>query len=336
MFSVIGQPTVTEYFENKIADINTRVGAYILYGPSGSGKTTTANEAIEMFTQRFIANGIINNEREVVKEVINTPHFNGVDNIRVWNETLKARTFHKVHFYIFDEAHRMTKQGWETMLTTLEQLPDYTFIFFCTTEITSIPETVLSRLTKLKFSRVTRDDLAKIILLYCQKYNVDIESYTVDQIISYCNGNVREAKNIINILISKHPYHGRPDGKIILDKYSFDREFPISDLSTYCYGVLEALRGQDMTILTGVMNDIVLKFQSVRDFFKAYNNVLIKTISNKYCVSYCSDGDDIYFDPGFINDQLVKLIRKQMIVADDNWELLLSLFYLDQCGRGNY
>src|SRR6202158_6323727 len=56
--------------------------------------------------------------------------------------------------YIIDEAHQLTDQAFNALLTTLEEPPPHAKIILATTEPQKMPETILSRLQRYDFRRI--------------------------------------------------------------------------------------------------------------------------------------------------------------------------------------
>ena len=111
-------------------------------GPSGTGKTTTA---------RIIAAGL--KASDVIE--VDAASNGGVAEVRKLLDVVKYSTGGSYRVVILDEAHSITKQGFEVLLKTLEEPPPATIFVLLTTEPHKIPPAVLSRLLEFQFRSVT-------------------------------------------------------------------------------------------------------------------------------------------------------------------------------------
>lgn len=57
--------------------------------------------------------------------------------------------------FIIDECHMITTQGWNAFLKTLEEPPAYTIFILATTDPQKIPSTILSRVQRYNFQKIS-------------------------------------------------------------------------------------------------------------------------------------------------------------------------------------
>lgn len=181
---LINCPATISYIDNDLS--NYTASSHIMFGPSGTGKTTASN----LLFERFISDGW--GREETLFRYINSAQNNGVDFIRELEKTLKDRFIFRNHFYIFDEAHRMSRAAWDSLLLTLEAMPDNTVFCFCTTEIKTIPSTITSRCYMHQFNTLSVESL--VALAERDGLAPDTPRAAIEYYAAASNGNVREFK----------------------------------------------------------------------------------------------------------------------------------------------
>ena len=61
----------------------------------------------------------------------------------------------KYKLYLLDEVHMLTVQAWNSLLKILEEPPSYVIFLFCTTDPQKIIGTVMSRVQRFNFQRIS-------------------------------------------------------------------------------------------------------------------------------------------------------------------------------------
>ena len=148
--------------ENQIKT-NTIKNAYLFCGPAGCGKTTSA---------RIFAKEI--NEGNGTPIEIDAASNNGVDQIRTIIDDAKYKpleTKHKV--FIMDECHMLSTGAWNAMLKLLEEPPKTTIFILCTTDPQKIPATILSRVQRYDFQKISYDGIVNRLV-----YILEQEGYS--------------------------------------------------------------------------------------------------------------------------------------------------------------
>lgn len=168
-------------------ELNEIKNTYLFCGASGCGKTTIAR----IFANEI--NGGVGNPIE-----IDGASNNGVDNVKTIIKAAAERSIDsKYKIYIVDECHALTNQAWQAFLKCIEEPPMYTIFIFCTTDPQKIPATILNRVMRFNFNRIS-SDMIKNRLCYisqCEHYTNYIES--CDYISRICNGQMRDAISLL-------------------------------------------------------------------------------------------------------------------------------------------
>lgn len=185
---VIGQPAIISILSRQI-ETHSFKNTYLFCGPSGCGKTTCA---------RIMANEINGHEGEPIE--IDAASNNGVDNIRqliVDAQQTAIDTTYKV--YIIDECHMLTTAAWNAALKLIEEPPSNAIFIFCTTNPNKIPETILTRVQRFDFKRVSIEEITDRLEFILNEENFkDYDRDALRKIAYKANGFVREAVSLLD------------------------------------------------------------------------------------------------------------------------------------------
>ena len=161
--SLTEQSAIKDILENQIKTKTFQHG-YLFTGPSGTGKTTSA---------RIFASMI--NEGKGSPIEVDAASNSGVDNIRQIIEDAKRKPLDAEYkIFIVDECHSLSNGAWQALLKTLEEPPKFTIFIFCTTDPQKVPATILSRVQRYNFQKISKDGIVKRLEYICE-----MEGYTI-------------------------------------------------------------------------------------------------------------------------------------------------------------
>lgn len=145
---LLGQDAVKVILKQQLESGNIHQ-AMLFCGPSGDGKTTTA---------RIVANML--NEGKGLPIEMDAASHNGVDDVREIGKMATSQALDALYkIFIIDECHMITPQGWASFLKLIEEPPARAIFIFCTTDPQKIPATILSRVQRFQFQKVSTDDI---------------------------------------------------------------------------------------------------------------------------------------------------------------------------------
>lgn len=105
-------------------------------------------------SSRIIANTM--NEGQAKPIELDCASHNGVDDMRMVIEECRTKPIgSKYKIIILDECHMLTVQAWNSLLKILEEPPSYVIFIFCTTDPQKILPTILSRVQRFNFQRIS-------------------------------------------------------------------------------------------------------------------------------------------------------------------------------------
>ena len=146
--SVTEQASTTTILQQQLRSGEVK-NAYLFCGPAGCGKTTCA---------RIFANEINKGEGNPIE--LDAASNNGVDDVREIIQQAKTKSLDSEYkIFIIDECHALSNSAWQAMLKIIEEPPAKSIFIFATTDPQKIPKTILSRVQRYDFSRISQDGI---------------------------------------------------------------------------------------------------------------------------------------------------------------------------------
>lgn len=265
---LVGQEHVKRILTNALIS-NKVAHAYLFSGPRGTGKTTAAKILAKALNCAFrrgeepcnecdSCQGIDQGQAMDVLE-IDAASNRGIDEIRNLRENVKlAATSGEYKVYIIDEVHMLTAEAFNALLKTLEEPPTGVVFIMATTEPHKVPLTILSRVQRFEFHRISPEMIVQRLQEVCDSLDRKIAEEALMVIASKAEGGLRDALSILDQCLLH-------EGDITLE-FVFEILGVVGE--SFSADLLEAILGEDCGLVLTKLNDAVAKGRDPRQIIR--------------------------------------------------------------------
>lgn len=325
------QSAIKDILMNQL-ETKTFQHGYLFTGPAGTGKTTSA---------RIFANMINAGKGNPIE--VDAASNSGVDNIRQIIEDAKRKPLDAEYkIFIVDECHSLSNGAWQALLKTLEEPPKFTIFIFCTTDPQKVPATILSRVQRYNFQKISNegiaDRLSAILIMESEEanecgcdgaYNWNAEA--LEYIAKVSSGGMRDAITLLDKCLSLSP-------DVTLENVL--KTIGAEDYSTFIL-FLTALQNKEKGTVITTIENVYNAGKDVKQFMKDFAKFVLEV--EKYALyknfTYISLPntleneleqliDDSLFD---VMDFIVSI--NNQIKWDNDPKTLIELSILIYCGK---
>ena len=189
--------------------------AFLFSGPKGTGKTSAARILAKIVNCENLAKDgepcnkcasciSITKGNNIDILELDAASNRGIDDIRSLKEGISLAPISvKKKVYIIDEAHMLTLEAANAFLKTLEEPPDHVIFILATTNPEKLPETVISRLTRVDFTKAADTDIARQLERVTKGEKTKITKEAIQKIANLADGSFRDAVKILENLSFK-------------------------------------------------------------------------------------------------------------------------------------
>ena len=320
------QSAIKDILENQIKTKTFQHG-YLFTGPAGTGKTTSA---------RIFASMINDGKGNPIE--VDAASNSGVDNVRQIIEDAKRKPLDAEYkIFIVDECHSLSSGSWQALLKTLEEPPKFTIFIFCTTDPQKVPATILSRVQRYNFQKISNEGIVNRLNMILETESKESEipiswsTDAVEYISKVSSGGMRDAITLMDKCLS---LSNTLSLKYVLQAIGGE------DYSTFIT-FLSALEEKEKEVSIKVIEDVYSAGKDVKQFMKDFSKFILEV--GKY--SLYKNFDYISL-PNTLENELEQLIDDSLfdimdfVVSLNNqikWEndakTLIELSILIYCGK---
>ena len=304
-FDEVVEQSATKVILQQQLDKHEVKNAYLFCGGAGTGKTTCA---------RIFANEI-NNHKGIPIE-LDAASNNSVDDVRDIIQQAKTTSLDSEYkIFILDEVHALSNQAWQAMLKVLEEPPLKTVFIMCTTDPQKIPKTILSRVQRYDFQRISAtkiyDRLSYILKEETCQAEIEENTEALKYIAKLANGGMRDAITMLDKCLAYSE-------ELTIDNVL--KALGIANYTLLC-GFLVALGKDDTVKMIDIVNQVYMSGYDLKLFIKGLTDFVLD-YSKWYLrvENYCACP---------LTDDVIKAFEEYKKCREDEYpELLDSLIKL--------
>lgn len=251
--------------------------AYLFVGGAGTGKTTCA---------RIFANEVNRGQGNPLE--LDAASNNSVDDIRNIIAQAKVQSMDSEYrIFILDEVHALSGNAWQALLKILEEPPKRALFIMCTTNPEKIPKTILSRVQRFDFRRISQDGIVarlKHILIEEFDNNPDVQK-------NLCITDEEPLRYIARIADG-----GMRDAITLLEKcLAYSKELTVENIVnalgtvdyTRMFDLTDAIDTRNSKWVVEIVEGIHADGKDLKQFVKDYLSFLLDI--NKYDITHTFD-----------------------------------------------
>lgn len=199
---IVSQEHVSNTIKNAIKQ-GRLSHAYMFCGPRGVGKTTMARVLARTINEidTSIDGESLNQTLNIVE--MDAASNNKVDDVHHLRESVRIPPQNgRYKVFIVDEVHMLSKAAFNALLKTLEEPPEHAIFIFATTEPHKVLPTILSRVQRFDFKRISVDEIVQRLRKISLDEDISIDEESLHVIAKKADGALRDALGLMDQAIA--------------------------------------------------------------------------------------------------------------------------------------
>ena len=213
--------SVRDFYQG-ILQSGTYAHAYLFSGPRGTGKTSSARILAKLLNCEQNAEAIKNSKplqepcggcgmcKRISKgsslSVVEMDGASnrGIDDIRALRDRIALSPAEGAFvIYIIDEVHMLTTEAFNALLKTLEEPPKHAIFALCTTELSKLPATIVSRCTQVLFPKPSVAEVSASLAKAVAGEKLTVSNTALIMLASSVDGSFRDGMKLLEQLAQK-------------------------------------------------------------------------------------------------------------------------------------
>lgn len=261
-FDDVVEQSVTKSILSEQLKTKTFKNCLLFTGGAGTGKTTSA---------RIFANEINSFKGRPIE--LDAASNNSVDDVRKIIEDSKFQSLDSEYkVYVLDEVHALSSQAWQAFLKLLEEPPKKSIFILCTTDPQKIPNTILSRVQRYNFQKITRTGIISRLKFIIESENkeagsevITYEEDALDYIAKLADGGMRDSITLLDKAIGYNSNLTLDNVLSALGSVAYDTMFKLTD----------ALLTMDKKSAIELVETIHREGLDLKQFIKQYSDFVL-------------------------------------------------------------
>lgn len=286
-------------------EANEVKNAYLFVGGAGTGKTTCA---------RIFANEINHGEGNPIE--MDAASNSGVEDVRNITQQAKTKALDSEYkIFIIDECHAISNTGWQAFLKLIEEPPAKSIFIFCTTDPQKIPKTILSRVQRYDFQRISQQGIVNRLDTILENERSEDDAHDIEAleyIAKIADGGMRDAISLMD--------------KCLAYSSELTLENVVKALGTVDYDIMfrltkSLLQGEALNIMS-IIESVHIEGKDLKQFMRQYCQFVLDL--NKYAIGCSWDKLNIPKLPEY-----VEIVDTMHIGGDGVFDILDALINLN-------
>lgn len=219
---------------------------------------------------------------------IDAASHNGVEDARKIIEDARTQSLDSEYkTFVLDECHMLSNSAWNALLKVIEEPPKKTVFLFCTTDPQKIPATILSRVQRYNFQKISQSGIIGRLKYIIGEENKEISAENPDNIITYEDSAIE--------FIAKLADGGMRDSITLLDKaLGYSNKLTLDNvleaLGSVNYDTMfeltDALNKMNATKALETIGDVYKSGLDLKQFIKQYSYFVLDLCKYKYLKNF--------------------------------------------------